>query len=609
MTSTPWSFAAGSVLQARSAAVLAARATPALGASGTAALGASGTAAISGTVTAAEGSTPIAGIEVCAYSTTAELFAVECAITDATGKYEATGLPGGQYDVEFFAPGESGLNYLTQFYNGKASEAEAEAVTVAEGAVASGVDAALLPGAEISGRVTEVEGNPVASIQVCALAAAEAFTERCASTDAAGEYTLESLASGEYKIEFTVPFGSELNYATQFYEGVASLPPATAVPTTAGAPATTGIDATLQVGGVIGGTVTSAATKAALAGVLVCAADAPNGVERCAETGPGGTYAIRGLPTGGYVVEFLPFEAGAEGYAPQFYKEAATQAAAEAVTVTAGSTTLGVDAALLERVPANVTRPAIAGSPVEGQTLTVIQGTWTNAPSGVTDEWGQCDATGVIETCHTIAMTPTYAPTAADIGCTIRIREHASNGAGIGTPAFVFSPPTALVTTASGGAGTCRPAPSAAQAWPPPTASSGVSSETAHSASAAQLKALLLRLLVPHGKAARLAALHAHGRYVATFSSLAAGRLSISWYLVPRGAHVSAMKPKPKPVLVASGKLTTKASGTAKLTIKLTAAGRALLAKRKPLKLTAKGAFAPKGRGTLNATRSFRLAR
>jgi hypothetical protein len=74
---------------------------------------------------------------------------------------------------------------------------------------------------------------------------------------------------------------------------------------------------------------------------------------------------------------------------------------------------------------------------------------------------------------------------------------------------------------------------------------------------------------------------------------------------VPRGAHVSAAKP----VLAAVGKTSTPASGTSRLTVKLTARGRSLLAPGKPLKLTAKGVLAASGRPSLVATRSFTLKR
>ena len=64
---------------------------------------------------------------------------------------------------------------------------------------------------------------------------------------------------------------------------------------------------------------------------------------------------------------------------------------------------------------------------------------------------------------------------------------------------------------------------------------------------------------------------------------------------MPKGARVSTAKP----VLAAVGKISTPASGASKVTVKLTAKGRSLLAAGKPLKLTAKGVLAASGRPSL----------
>jgi carboxypeptidase family protein len=455
---------------------------------------AAGTAGISGVVTSAESKEPIAGIEACARET-APTSLPQCTTTDKEGKYEIAGLGEGQYDVSFSVPGESPLNYLPQFYKGAATKAEAEPVTLVEGVVSTGIDAALLPG------------------------------------------------------------------------------------------------------GAIAGTVSSAATKATVSQVRVCARDAVAEVEHCAMNAADGSYTVSSLPTGSYLVHFEPSEPESK-YAPQFYKDAVTEAAAEAVPVTAGAGTTGIDAAL-QGVPVAVLKPAIVGRAVEGQTLSFLAGTWTNAPTSLIDEWGRCEG-AVIGTCSTIATTPTYTLTSADVGHTIRIREQAANAYGVGVPQYLFSPASAIVVA---------PAPALAGAAPatapPVTTGLGVLSNTASAATTAQLKALLASLLAPHGKRAKISALLKHHGYAISFVSLIAGRLSIAWYLVPKGARVAAAKP----VLVAVGKIGTPASGAAKLNVKLTARGRRLLAPGKPLKLTAKGVLAVSGRPSLVAKRSFTLKR
>jgi DNA-binding beta-propeller fold protein YncE len=128
---------------------------------------------------------------------------------------------------------------------------------------------------------------------------------------------------------------------------------------------------------------------------------------------------------------------------------------------------------------------------------------------------------------------------------------------------------------------------------------------------AAEIKAGLLAQLTPKGKGAKLASLARRKGYSLAFKALSAGGLTIDWYLVPHGAHVSAKgKPKPKPVLVAAGTLAFKAPGTKTIFVKLTHRGKAMLAGRHQLKLTAKGSFKPSGAASaVSAIKKFTLRR
>jgi hypothetical protein len=548
---------------------------------------------ISGTVTGADTKAALAGVEVCA---TAQEAAPEpkCVDTDAEGKYSIAELAFGPYDVEFKVA--EGSKYLGQV-------SEKNPVTVAEGVETPPVDAVLAVGGEVQGLVTESEGKPIEGISVCARNVLDEAQERCVQTDATGAYTIVGLVAGEYDVGFSVPFESQLEYAQQFYKGVttrALATPVSVTPGEAGEP----IDAVLAAGATIEGIVTSANTKAPLTGVLVCASSSVVENEPCDTTEAAGHYALKRLGAGSYKVHFVPGVATGP-YLEQFFEGKTLAADATPVEVLAGSLAPSVDAALAEAPakepeeepteeepaeqagrPVAVLKPAIVGTAVEGQTLTMLHGTWANSPTSITDEWGQCDATGAIGTCHTVATTPTYTLTAADVGHTIRIREKAANALGEGAP--LFSPPSAVVVVK-------------------PAAVTGVLAAIAKGATTAQLKALLARLLLPHGGRAKVAALLKHHGYAVSFSSIAAGRLSVSWYQVPKGAHLSA---RTKPVLVASGKVATKESGVAKLTIKLTAKGRKLLlAAKQPLKLTAKGVLAPSGASSLRSTHAFTVKR
>jgi hypothetical protein len=126
--------------------------------------------------------------------------------------------------------------------------------------------------------------------------------------------------------------------------------------------------------------------------------------------------------------------------------------------------------------------------------------------------------------------------------------------------------------------------------------------------SAAQIAAALSAGILPSGTAAKIAALLKHGGLSSKFSALEAGLATISWYQVPPGAKL-AKKAKPKPVLVASGRLSFKAAGSGLVKLKLTSAGKRLLKHAKRLKLTARGTFTPNGGTAVTATKPFVLKR
>jgi hypothetical protein len=318
------------------------------------------TGSISGTVTDATTKVPVAGVGVCA-----TFYGGGCASTNASGEYTISGLATGSYKVEFRP---LSVNYLLQYYNGKANESEANPVSVTAGSTTSGIDAALQAGGQITGKVTDAStGAPLEGITVCA----GNSSEPCPITNSSGEYTIQRLASGSYR----VAFHTGLNYVSQYYNGTSSYSEATLVGVTVGS-TTAGIDAALQPGGQITGRVTDASTKATVAGVYVCA----SGAGGCASTNSSGEYTISQLPTGEYK---LHFNTQGLNYAPQYYNGKTNESEANPVSVTAGSTTSGIDAALQPggQITGRVT-DASTGAPLPGIIVSVHgsvgQDVWTN---------------------------------------------------------------------------------------------------------------------------------------------------------------------------------------------------------------------------------------
>jgi alpha-tubulin suppressor-like RCC1 family protein len=95
--------------------------------------------------------------------------------------------------------------------------------------------------------------------------------------------------------------------------------------------------------------------------------------------------------------------------------------------------------------PANVSPPTITGTVEQGQTLTVDEGSWTNAPSNPHWQWMRCSAAG--QECSTMskATKQTLNITPKDVGHTLKVSESVENG--FARSQAVDSPLTVVVPT------------------------------------------------------------------------------------------------------------------------------------------------------------------
>ena len=355
-------------------------------ASAPAALAAESTGQITGTVTKAGGIEAIAGIEVCAYELEGPVleegpFVEHCVKTNASGVYTISGLPSGEYDVEFLVPFESGLNYIAQYYNDKSSFSEAQAVPVAPGAIVPNIDAALTPGGEIKGTVKEaaLPHSGVKNIQVTVYeAGGKEFPVGFATTKSNGEYTVVGLATGSYKVGFSPGVESGLNFVTQYYEHEPTLEAAKSLKVKQ-EEVTAKINAELEVGGEISGTVTDASTHTPLSNINVFAIGSGEVFAGVANTNASGEYTIPGLASGSYKLEFIELGSGSP-YITQYYNNQPSLATANPVTANQGSTTPGINAALVPKRPVNMAGPVASGTPAVGKTLSCSSGSWTGEP-------------------------------------------------------------------------------------------------------------------------------------------------------------------------------------------------------------------------------------
>jgi len=142
---------------------------------------------------------------------------------------------------------------------------------------------------------------------------------------------------------------------------------------------------------------------------------------------------------------------------------------------------------------------------------------------------------------------------------------------------------------------TGKPPPTSDPSGPSKSAASGVASFFA-----AQLR--------PMGKTAQIGILLKNGLFAQRFKAPEAGTAVIKWYYLPPGAKLAKRK-APSPVLVASGRVTFHAAGTATMKIRLTAAGRRVLERSERVRLIATCAFKPLGGAAITTSGSFELRR
>jgi hypothetical protein len=264
--------------------------------------------------------------------------------TDSAGYYSATiTADSGAVKVYFAMTGCTSL-----YYNGKTSAGSADVITLTQGGVVTGINAALPQVAlgSISGIVTDaITTNPLptTTVRLYDAVSNSAFATNTL-TNQSGVYTLANLPAGSYKIGF-----SRQGYGRQFYAYTDTVTQATVL-TLAVAGIITDVNGALGAAtGCMTGLVTAASNGVPLNAVSVTVQVPPSAVTPVTQTvavtitglSADGIYAVCGL-NGEYLVGFEK-----QYYVPQWYSNRAALAAADRVTVTDGITTPGINAALV----------------------------------------------------------------------------------------------------------------------------------------------------------------------------------------------------------------------------------------------------------------------
>jgi hypothetical protein len=160
---------------------------------------------------------------------------------------------------------------------------------------------------EIHGKVTDHLGEPIAGITVCAEGLVPLVGNECDwNTDAEGKYSISGLQAASYRVGFHVESNPSLNYAQQWYSGKAH--PEEADPVELAEGESREINAQLQTGGEIRGTVADKDTDLPIDGVQVCAQllgfFQDGEVGYCGRSDAAGKFTVKNLVTGQYRLEF-----------------------------------------------------------------------------------------------------------------------------------------------------------------------------------------------------------------------------------------------------------------------------------------------------------------
>ncbi len=234
--------------------------------------------------------------------------------------------------------------YSALFWPGSPYPIEAGDLTIspAEPAV-TGIDFTLYQSGNIRGTVRDaVTGDPIPGISVQYFSP---FTGLAPCTDENGEYTIYDIP---LEIPFTVVSPSPVGnpgcanttpYAFEYWEGKSSSTEATVLTPTVAQRDFNNIDFTLELGGSISGTVHDSDGTSPLPSAQVCVHEFATGNHvACSGVNQDGTYAVSNLAANTFwVVVHAP------GYVDNYFDNHLDPGSADAVTITAGSDTPGID--------------------------------------------------------------------------------------------------------------------------------------------------------------------------------------------------------------------------------------------------------------------------
>jgi hypothetical protein len=301
------------------------------------------------------------------------------ATTGADGTYTVEDVPTGDQVVGFNSCAEPLAGFAPEWYDDQPRADVATPVAVPASGLRTGLDAALARTGSISGTVSDQDTmEPLADI--CAIAFGdETLTFAEARTGAEGTYVLRELPAGDYVVLFG-DCGSPYTHLTEIYDDV-QFDATTAVEptpvTVVTAEETAGIDAALEEGGAVEGTVTGLHTGRPQS--LVCiglfpaaatdedefpAGDATSGIDPFGSLeGQPGAYTVAGVRPGDYVLSFNADFCADDGYDTSWFDGKGSRDDATILTVRKGEVRSAVDGVVAPRPSISVACPPFFEEP------------------------------------------------------------------------------------------------------------------------------------------------------------------------------------------------------------------------------------------------------
>lgn len=310
------------------------------------------------------------------------------------GAYLVSGLPADRPLAVTFAPPADSW-YVAESWQGWRNGESWDPIYLTDGEARTGVDAQLVTGGRVSGRVTNSAGTGLGGITVYLARATEwgSETRPVATSGADGNYLTPILEAGAGSISFTDYVGPYLDSA---YGDTVISPGAT----------TPNVDGVMVAGGTVSGTVLNAdgtpATGACVA-LEPVSGGAPSS-PRCADAT--GSYTTAGVPSGDYYVQFSSFS-GPDFFPTQYLGGTFTTDGAAVVQVTANVNLTGQDHTIvLGGVISGRITSAATGLGVSA-CLSVVQGSeWNWMGSACTDDAGNYRVVGLATGTYEVHISP-----------------------------------------------------------------------------------------------------------------------------------------------------------------------------------------------------------